>query len=159
MPEVQGLNVSRKYYDAAVSYSKNFNRTINSIDYLGDTINNPYALSDADIELLGLYYSGKNFFRDADQQRLTNALQKYQSAQEWYSQMQQQIANTDYNSEVSQVERLSEAGLNPDLQGVDVGSAAASGVAQPSSPDLSAGPGTGDQTMDLVNSVFGAGTL
>ena len=127
MPKIQGLNVSRKYFDSAVDYRESFDRSINSIDYLGETIQNPYALSDADIEYLGLYYSGKNFFKDANQARLTNALEKYQAAQEWYAQMQQQAQDIEYNEPVNQVSRNDEAGLNSDLIGIDQSSSAADG--------------------------------
>ena len=159
MPKIQGLNVSRKYFDSAVDYRESFDRSINSIDYLGETIQNPYALSDADIEYLGLYYSGKNFFKDSNQERLTNALEKYQAAQEWYAQMQQQAQDIEYNEPVNQVSRNDEAGLNSDLLGIDQSSSAADGDVSMSGSEPFAGPGTAQnfaQVMGVIGTTLQA---
>lgn len=53
-------------------------------------------------------------------------------AKEWDSNMQLQNVTDDYNSEASQAARQRAAGINPDLNGVDSGSASSS---VPSSPD------------------------
>lgn len=53
-------------------------------------------------------------------------------AKEWDSNVQMQNVTDDYNSESSQAARQRAAGINPDLNGVDSGSASSS---TPSSPD------------------------
>ena len=55
-------------------------------------------------------------------------------AKEWDSNAQMQNVTDDYNSEASQAARQRAAGINPDLNGVDSGSASSSA---PSSPDSS----------------------
>ncbi len=55
-------------------------------------------------------------------------------AKEWDSKMQLQNVTDEYNSEDAQASRQREAGLNPDLNGVDAGAASSS---VPSAPDSS----------------------
>lgn len=105
--------------------------------------NNPYAGKDTSHLL-----SGWNQFTDA--LGFTNhaaqlAFNQNQAAAEWEAQRNLALEDREYNDYASQVERMREAGLNPDLQGVDQGNATS---------DLAGATGEGVPSADANNELI-----
>lgn len=122
--EVSGIPVNRSDYYAAQPYFSQIQQEMQQIatfTYAGKTVNNPYTLSPQECEYVALYISGyrASGFYASRNARVEAAYAKYQQAKEWYSSMQTNQSQLEYESAGNQLEQtvegLENVGINPDL--------------------------------------------
>lgn len=123
----------------------------------GSVMNSPVTFTSEEISYLYDYLNGKFYVNSGRKRAAELAYQKYQQLLQWYSELTSESYNNAYNSERSQVERMRDAGLNPDLLGVsgDSSSDVGAGLSPASVPETSS---DFSQTFGVVANLINSAT-
>lgn len=84
----------------------------------GTVMNNPYKFTVDELRDLEGYLSGTVYLFGIGKRQAEAAYNKYQMYLQWYDNAKNNALELGWNSEQSQVQRMEEAGLNPDILGV-----------------------------------------
>lgn len=84
----------------------------------GTVMNNPHKMNADELRALEGYLSGTVYLFGIGKREAEAAYNKYQMYLQWFDNAQNNALELGWNSEQSQVQRMEDAGLNPDILGV-----------------------------------------